>query len=440
MPPWPPRIMIPQLSPSQTQNYGAINEGQSMSFPVRRTSLSERSEDEDLDLEDYDSSLGVSHDLIAISYPRLLFNYAILPIFSIFILALFAAIPYIWAEPSSETPITSILRDVALGLVTWIASYTLRQPSFVLATCFGKYVTSYTTSLSTLLSVLVQESLRWFSIALLGVSLQAAPDASAPDWVPIQSPRDPAFQRIWWFAMGWACVGEIYGITQTYLQLALYKDLLNDNGDPDEEEEGIGSDERGSPSSNNEHRTVQSDGLRFVSSALKAASPPDRPHDPASSRGAVAPSSFGTLSRVDSPMSSYVDQEIAHLLLERTRSDLEEVWGAPPPNIPVFIAGLQRLDSLLLTFGLTLILSSRYLVALARNSKPSFPDASPGHCSCHFRNNAHILHARRSLHRVEFDVDGGTSDDGCAYRFVRGAARRSWTVLWWVGKLGCPNV
>lgn len=55
----------------------------------------------------------------------------------------------------------------------------------------------------------------------------------------------------------------------------------------------------------------------------------------------------------------------------QSRVELEMVYGVPPPNIPVFISVLQRIDSILLTVGLTLTISSVWLTQLAAASEPS---------------------------------------------------------------------
>jgi hypothetical protein len=59
-----------------------------------------------------------------------------------------------------------------------------------------------------------------------------------------------------------------------------------------------------------------------------------------------------------------LEAELSHLITRKQRAELEEVYGSPLPRIPIFLIALQRLDSILLSLGLTLLISSAYLRAL----------------------------------------------------------------------------
>jgi len=69
-------------------------------------------------------------------------------------------------------------------------------------------------------------------------------------------------------------------------------------------------------------------------------------------------------------------RKMARLLAVRTRVELEQVYGIPPPNIPVFISCLQRLDSILYAYGITLIISHRYLAELMTTRRRDPGDSS----------------------------------------------------------------
>jgi hypothetical protein len=58
-----------------------------------------------------------------------------------------------------------------------------------------------------------------------------------------------------------------------------------------------------------------------------------------------------------------LEAELSHLMTRKQRAELEEVYGSPLPRIPIFLIALQRLDSILLSLGLTLLISSAYLRA-----------------------------------------------------------------------------
>lgn len=58
-----------------------------------------------------------------------------------------------------------------------------------------------------------------------------------------------------------------------------------------------------------------------------------------------------------------LEAELSHLLVRKQRAELEGVYGSPLPRIPVFLIALQRFDSILLSVGLTLLVSAAYLRA-----------------------------------------------------------------------------
>jgi hypothetical protein len=64
----------------------------------------------------------------------------------------------------------------------------------------------------------------------------------------------------------------------------------------------------------------------------------------------------------------------------KNRAEIEDVYGSPLPNIPLFLIFLQRLDAILLSLGLTLVLSAAYVTsslgALAR--APPYPGVRVG--------------------------------------------------------------
>ncbi|KAG8807681.1 hypothetical protein FRC17_004321, partial [Serendipita sp. 399] len=59
-----------------------------------------------------------------------------------------------------------------------------------------------------------------------------------------------------------------------------------------------------------------------------------------------------------------LEAELSSFITRKQRAELEGVYGSPLPRIPSFLIALQRLDSILLSIGLTLLVSSAYLRAL----------------------------------------------------------------------------
>jgi hypothetical protein len=295
--------------------------------------------------------------LVQIPYSRLIRNYTLVPISSFLafiglIALLTVCYPPPPTSPHSNYPLTSHYREFFTGCAAWVVSFALRIPVFLVCTLFGRYVNLFTISFSAVSRVFVEECIRFSSLLLLAIHLHYLPDN--PEWVPYPNTQDDAFRQVWWFALGWGAVEVVSSIAQGYEQLALYKDILDDEmlqdwGD-DIEAESIGR--------------------RYVTSILKATSPGSP--SPASCEPSPPPR--------DLAISQFLEEEMAELIAIKDRAELELVYGVPPPNIPVFISCLQRLDSLLLTLGLTLLISSSYLSSLAINplpprdpSHPTFP-------------------------------------------------------------------
>jgi len=161
----------------------------------------------------------------------------------------------------------------------------------------------------------------------------------------------------------------VFSIAQGYDQLALYRDVLDEESEMEERT-------LNGNSSDDEEEDFESNGRRYVSSILKSGpnSPPIPSADNYRNRS-LSRGRYDVEGGVDTM--SFLDHEMAELLMIKQREELELVYGVPPPNIPVFISCLQRLDSLIITLGLTLTISSAYLSNLAnhplQSPSPTFP-------------------------------------------------------------------
>jgi len=56
-----------------------------------------------------------------------------------------------------------------------------------------------------------------------------------------------------------------------------------------------------------------------------------------------------------------LEQNLEKLVRIKSREELEQVYGVPVIHIPVFITCLQRIDSIILSLGTTLLISWAYL-------------------------------------------------------------------------------
>ncbi|KAF9239454.1 hypothetical protein BU15DRAFT_74605 [Melanogaster broomeanus] len=191
--------------------------------------------------------------------------------------------------------------------------------------------------LSTLLYVLVVNSLRLASLAMLQVRHNMV--YPTPTW------QDPSLHTVWWLSLNIAEV--LVALVQGYQHLALYRDVMVPPGREREFLERLKH--AATPQQNNgdhyawrysnEYTSQQShDDIREVEAQSREAPPRD-----------VA------------ALNSQIDRDFDKLLAVKSREELEEVYGTAVIKIPVFVSCLQRFDSIILSVGLTLLLSSAYL-------------------------------------------------------------------------------
>jgi hypothetical protein len=233
-------------------------------------------------------------------------------------------------------------------------------PAFYLANLFHTCVNGFTLVLSTFFQVLSQELLRLSALILLGIKLESRREDEDGVKVWWTDTWDPAFTHVWWITMGWAAADVVVGLAQGYDQLSLYKDVLQPYSNPIS---------HGSPSVSVRH------------SPARTGKQPVRPPAPSTTTATTTttvvdprPHSY---SHSNSPPNIVVhsvqpsqgiltpdlETQISHLLALKSRAEIEDVYGSPLPNIPLFLMFLQRLDSILLSLGLTLVLSAAYALS-----------------------------------------------------------------------------
>lgn len=176
------------------------------------------------------------------------------------------------------------------------------------------------------------------------------------------------FHSSYYLGLGWGVAEATWGIVQGWEQLSLYEDVLR-HPDLDDSEQiagvsalgltgpgvpaAIGDADEGYISDFERAQEMEEAELERKVEAL------ERMRE---RRG-----------KLSAGLGSHAD-ELTHV------KDLEEVIGAPFPNIPIALHLLWRLDTLLLNLGLTLILSAYYF-----NSYPIYHGPEP-----HNHNNAEI--------------------------------------------------
>ncbi|THH07599.1 hypothetical protein EW145_g3273 [Phellinidium pouzarii] len=295
-------------------------------------------------------------------YRRAVRLYALVPLGSLLFLLLFAFLPAL-IQPASLPHSPSAGRSalaVLLSAAMWCLAHSLRVPLYdllskfftSLATVFykqkrkddecAKYVPTLTTLVHAVLLAAFQESLRLASFAIFDLrwhqrlSLPGNSHTSAGKRAP-----DAVFREVWALAFGWALAEVCAGVLQGYEQLVLYSDAApyeyaaspSDGTDP----EGVGHE----PYESFDEEGEEGDARSFVRNSI-------------------------WLSDVDNAKATAlqddgVDAALSRLANIKAREELEELYGEPYINIAVFIPLLQRLDSLLLSLGITLILAAAYL-------------------------------------------------------------------------------
>ncbi|KAG9017684.1 hypothetical protein FRB90_000274 [Tulasnella sp. 427] len=354
-----------------------------------------------------------AEELVDVPYSTLVRNYTLVPISSLlFLLALIVLFTTVWPitpppTPDNPSPPPSSpphpwwaprpsYAGLLVGASAWIISYTLRIPIYALSTCFHSYISGVTVAISTVLAIALEEALRLGALVILGLKLDDPPASGSEEWDEIW-PRtgDEAFQKTFWVAVGWAIVEVGWSIAQGYEQLALYRDVLPPSPSyihnwlsssvlipqsaTDSQHPGQELIESPIPSDSSESESISH---RYVHSALKKSISPPGTLAPvrrgtSTGGGGTYPQTPNTARRPESALEAglygeaLLDAEMRELINLQSRVELEMVYGVPPPNIPVFISVLQRIDSILLTVGLTLTISSVWLTQLAAVSEPS---------------------------------------------------------------------
>jgi len=341
-------------------------------------SLDGDEEEEELEIEEELAAEG----LYSGSYWRLLALYTLVPLTFIVVFALLAILPtVVWpidrSLPPSPFPYPPYLPfplpEFLLSTALWSFSYLLRDPLYAFAT----FLTSAFNSASTTTPILFSTAFHSFLSLLLQQS--AIPLLLIPYYMPARHPTsgDPAFRRVWWIALGWAAAEAVVGIQQGYEAIALYRDVLISIHRPH-----AGDDSFSSPGKS------QNDDFRLP--IMRSPSEPSARTSPVAGNSAIdllnrgfEDEVYGQSGRLDqdgvgderqlllprqsrigreeSELQIQLERDVDRLLTLRSREELEEVYGMPVINIPVFISCLQRVNAILLSLGVYLLISSAYI-------------------------------------------------------------------------------
>ncbi|CCA74532.1 hypothetical protein PIIN_08484 [Serendipita indica DSM 11827] len=330
------------------------------------------------------------------SYRRALLSYTLAVTIPSTLILLLLGLLKILVWPRTVHP--SPLREFGLAAGSYVVSYALRIPILYISTLCNTYFNSWTMALSTFLHVSAQEAIRLAMLVVLQIhlerpseeSLLRGGDGGTPldDWAPLPDVWDAAFTQVWWLALGWATMDVAVGIVQGYEQLALYRDAWSHHHHRPHlrhDSHGPVTDSTSSPSPpphGKHRRSSTANERRESTSAVEDAHPAlKRPashivytltpqhvssadltatYEGAQEGQEAEPLQESTI-LIAAPMD--LEAELSHLLVRKQRAELEGVYGSPLPRIPVFLIALQRFDSILLSVGLTLLVSAAYLRA-----------------------------------------------------------------------------
>ncbi|KAF5375414.1 hypothetical protein D9615_007916 [Tricholomella constricta] len=292
------------------------------------------------------------------------------------------------SAPYLPHPLPELLTSSAL----FSLGHLLRGPIFALFAGTSIFPTLFATATHSLLTLVLQ-------LSALPLLLVAQHTPARP------TTHHFSFRRVWWLALGCAAAEALVAIRQGFAARALYRDVLvsvrrtDDDGHPDTEaragghkpetrvltplEAGAGS-RSGSPSP--QATIMMGWGGRGDASGQggqgqsavelfereeeddvydRARSQPFSEEEeevgerqPLLSKNTDAGNGNGA---EGSALRMQVEDDLQELLAIRAREEMEQAYGVAVIRIPVFLSCLQRINVLLLTLGLTLLLSQAYL-------------------------------------------------------------------------------
>jgi len=225
--------------------------------------------------------------------------------------------------PKQTLIVVWTLAPFVSAIVAWIANYAIKSHLSTFFYSFGRG----NGILPTLLQVFIAELVRLATLIV-----------NRPD----QHLETDAYELYvsCWVALGWGTAEVVASIFQGYSHLVLYRDYAPDGqtepSTPFEMRESMDSEE-GLPEVDEERNYSQS----------------------------------------PLALSEYIDDQLSDLLNMKRISELEEAYGMSITDVPIIISAIQRIDSLLASLGLTLLISSAFRHLPISYPPPTPPSPSP---------------------------------------------------------------
>ena len=251
------------------------------------------------------STNGTSHARSG-SYRRIVAMHTFVPLSSLLLLGLLAYGPHLFwkyrpSPPESHPPyFPSPLPQFLVSSALWSLAYLLRTPLFSLVSfIFDRLSTVLVTLVFNILHVFLYNTFRVSSLPILRI--RDAMHHDLPTW------RDPAFFKVWWIALGWATIDVAVGIWQSYVQIALYRNVMV----PEDRVSQI---------------LAQGSAAGSVTNLLSPEAEEVLPLSPRTENPKAGSSTPGTL---DDAIRVAVDQDLEQLMNLKEREDVEEIYGLP---------------------------------------------------------------------------------------------------------------
>lgn len=293
------------------------------------------------------------------SYKRAVALYAFVPgtsLIAFFLLVLLPVLvwPSKYSSPSDYPRyFPSPLPELLVSGCLWSFSHLIRLPLYNFTTYLVPWPITGTLFFH-VIYVFTNQLLRLSAFPILRVRGEMV--------YPLPTYQDPAFHRVWWVSLGWAAVEAAVGIAQGYEQISLYENVMVPE---DEVRALLRSWKNRSPDS-----VVHNDLMESPEDTTQANSRPWEERDGVTVNGETErPRARRTKSaRLEDAIRTVIDKDVEQLVHLKEREELQELYGIPAIRIPVFVSCLLRIDSFVLSLGLTLTLGASYL-----RSPLSFP-------------------------------------------------------------------
>jgi hypothetical protein len=195
--------------------------------------------------------------------------------------------------------------------------------------------------LGTALHVLLRNALRTAAFPTLGIALPGG----------VATFRAPAFQHVWWIALGWSLAEVATGVVQGYEMLALYHDALVPEGRARELVTSAVEVPAWAPKTNGSRsasppRAADERLRESLSRGEDGGTSMDVAGSPVRGRQRKLSFSSVPMANNDAEIQLEVDRDFDELIAVKAREELEDLYGFPPLVSLGLFPGQSKIDLL----------------------------------------------------------------------------------------------